>query len=77
MKILTILFLTAISLQGCTVYNIYSVASAGTAIGTGKSLTDHATSAATQGDCNILHVFTGKFYCELNDPGTTFNRNGI
>ena len=50
-------------LNGCAAY---SVASVGSYAVTGKSLSDHAGSVATGGDCNALkHLVTGQYLCEM------------
>jgi hypothetical protein len=51
----------------------YSAASTGTAIATQKSIPDHALTAVTGGDCNILNIFQGLYYCEM----PTYNRSGL
>jgi len=40
------------------------VASVGTLVTTGKSLTDHAASEGTGHDCSVMRVFEGKNVCE-------------
>jgi len=29
------------------------------------------------GDCNVFHVFDGKYYCEIRDPAATYNRSAF
>ena len=41
-----------------------TAASVGTAVTTGKSLTDHAASEGTGHDCSVMRVFEGKAVCE-------------
>ena len=62
-----------VSCQGCAAYTI---ASAGTYVATGKTLTDHGSSTLAQADCNAVHVIKDKYYCEQRNAATTFNRNG-
>jgi hypothetical protein len=66
-----ILALTAaLVLQGCAAY---TVASVGSMVTTGKGIGDHAGSAATGGDCNVIkHLLTGQFVCEMP---VTYNQN--
>jgi len=63
--------IAATSLSGCAVY---TVASVGTWAATGKSLSDHGTSAVARGDCDILHTVNKKYYCEMP---VVYNRNGF
>jgi hypothetical protein len=53
-------------LSGCALVAAYPVtaASVGTAVTTGKSLTDHAASEGTGHDCSVMRVFEGKAVCE-------------
>lgn len=70
MKLTVLLF--ALALQGCAAY---TVASIGTYAVTGKSIGDHAGSAAIGGDCNaIKHTVNGQYICEMP---VVYNRNGI
>jgi hypothetical protein len=70
--ILIALYTTAgLALNGCAVY---TAASVGSYAVTGKGLTDHGTSAITQGDCNTTHFFKDKYYCEMP---VVYNRNGF
>ena len=63
-------------LSGCA--TTYTVTSTAALIATGKSLTDHATSKLTLGDCNAVRMVTRlTYYCEVNDPSKTYNRNGL
>jgi hypothetical protein len=56
----------------------YSVADKGTLVLTDKGLTDRAlTYTVPYSDCNIVNLFQGKYYCEIQDPSKTYNRNGI
>jgi len=69
------LLVPIILLQGCT---IYTVASTTSLVVTDKSLTDHAlTQMVPYSDCGTLNLFKGLYYCELQDPSETYNRNGI
>jgi hypothetical protein len=66
--------LLAISLQGCA----YTVVSTGTLVATGRSIGDHALSAATGAECDATRVVLGRqdAWCERpREPGTTYNRN--
>ena len=68
----TLLVLIALQLQGCAVY---TVASAGSYLATGKGVSDHIASKATGGDCNALkHAYEGKYTCEMP---VVYNRSGI
>jgi hypothetical protein len=59
-------------MQGCAVY---TVASASSYVVTGKGIGDHAGSAVTGGDCNLLkHTYTGEYICEMP---VVYNRNGF
>lgn len=50
-------------LQGCAAY---TVASIGSYAVTGKGLGDHAGSAVTGGDCNLIkHTVNGEYICEM------------
>jgi len=60
------------SLQGCMAY---TVVNAGSYVATGKALTDHAGSAITGGDCNVIkHTLRGEYVCEMP---VVYNRSGI
>jgi hypothetical protein len=64
-------------LQACA-YHIYSGASAATGIATGKTLTDRAVrSVVPNGDCNVTNILDSKYYCEIQDPTRTYNRNPL
>jgi hypothetical protein len=63
---MALLILTELS--GCAAY---TVASIGTTVATGKSITDHALSETVHGDCNVFHLWKGQYYCEV-DP--VYNR---
>lgn len=55
--------LTVTCLNGCAVY---TVASAGSYVVTGKGLGDHAGSAVSGGDCNLIkHTYQNKYVCEM------------
>lgn len=70
-----ILISLIITLNGCATYTAASTASL---IVTDKSLTDHAVTAITpNGDCSMLNVFKGTYYCEIRDVSKTYNRNPI
>ena len=70
-----IAILSATLLTGCA--TTYTVTSTAALIATGKSLTDHATSKLTYGDCDAVRMVTRlTWYCEVNDPSVTYNRNG-
>ena len=72
---LVILLTATLSLNGCAVYTVTSAASLVT---TSKSLTDHATSMLAQADCNAVRMVShASYYCEVNDPSKTYNRNGF
>lgn len=67
---------SAVMCTGCA--TTYTVTSAASLIATGKSLTDHATSKLTTGDCDAVRMLTRQtYYCEQNDPSVTYNRNGL
>ena len=69
---LLVLVVMLVSLQGCAVY---TVASVGTYVTTGKGIGDHVGSAVTGGDCNLIkHTYTGEYVCEMP---VVYNRNGI
>lgn len=59
---IAILAMSGVLLNGCAAYTVVSV---GTWAATGKSLSDHGTSAVAQGDCNVLHTVNGQYYCEM------------
>jgi hypothetical protein len=70
MKLL--LLVVVLNLTGCMAY---TVASVGSYAVTGKSLGDHAGSAVTGGDCNLIkHTLSGEYVCEMP---VVYNRNGI
>ena len=77
---LTTLYLaltTALMLNGCAVY---TVASAGSYITTGKSIGDNGSSLVTANDCNSVKYAVGSqdYYCErAREPGTTYNRSAF
>ena len=67
-----LIILIAIQIQGCAVYTAASVASYAT---TQKGLGDHAGSAISGGDCNLIkHTYQGKYVCEMP---VVYNRNGF
>jgi len=61
-------------LEGCA----YTVASTTSLVTTGKSLGDHAlTAVVPNADCNVTNVVKDKYYCEVRDISTTYNRSGF
>ena len=70
--LITLLCIATISLNGCAVYTVASIGSYAT---TGKGIGDHAGSAATGGDCNVIkHTYEGKYVCEMP---VVYNRAGL
>jgi len=62
-----------LSLQACA----YTAVSTVSFVTTGKSVGDHAlTEAIPNSDCSSLNLLDSKYYCEINDPGKQYNRNG-
>jgi hypothetical protein len=62
-------------LNGCATYTAASTAAL---IVTDKSLTDHVATAVTpNGDCSMLNLVKGLYYCEIRDVSKTYNRNPI
>jgi hypothetical protein len=60
------------SLNGCAAY---TVASMGSYAVTGKGIGDHAGSALSGGDCNVIkHTYEGKYVCEMP---VVYNRNAF
>jgi hypothetical protein len=65
----------ATQLTACTTF---SLASTGTYLATGKSLTDRALEQAIPySDCTINNLAQGLNYCEVQDPGKTYNRGSF
>ena len=63
-------------LTGCA--TTYTVTSTAAYVLTGKSVPDHATSKLTTSDCDAVRMITRlTYYCEVNDPSVTYNRNGL
>lgn len=61
--LIAILFIATTTLNGCAVYTVASLGSYAT---TGKGLGDHASSAVTGGDCNLIkNTYNGKYVCEM------------
>lgn len=70
--LISFLLIAPISLSGCAVYTAASIGSYAT---TGKGLGDHAGSAVTGGDCNlVMNTYNGKYVCEMP---VVYNRNGL
>ena len=61
----------ALTATGCTTL---TVVSAGSAVITGRSLTDHGISLATGYDCSITQPFRAEYYCERP---VIYNQNGL
>ncbi len=62
-------------LQGCATYTIASGVSL---LATQKSISDHVLSnTVPNADCTIVNVMKDKYYCEVRDISTTYNRQGI
>jgi hypothetical protein len=60
------------SLSGCAAY---TVASVGSYAATGKGIGDHAGSALSGGDCNVIkHTYNRKYVCEMP---VVYNRNAF
>lgn len=67
-----IVLVVAFGLQGCAVY---TAATIGSYAVTGKGVADHAASAVTGGDCNLVkHTITGEYICEMP---VVYNRSGL
>ena len=63
-----------LTLNGCA----YTVISTTSLVTTGKSLGDHAlTLVVPNADCNAANLVKDKYYCEVRDIGTTYNRTGF
>ena len=65
---------------GQTACAVYTVASAGSYVATGKSIGDNGTSLITSNDCNAVKYAIGRqdYYCErAREPGTTYNRSAF
>jgi hypothetical protein len=63
-----------VTLEGCA----YTVVSTTSLVTTGKSLGDHAlTAVVPNADCNVTNVVKDKYYCEVRDISTTYNRSGF
>jgi predicted small secreted protein len=61
--LITFLLVASTTLTGCAAY---TVASVGSYVVTGKGLSDHAGSAVSGGDCNIIkNTYNGKYVCEM------------
>lgn len=72
-----LIVLTILTSPGCSVYTVASVTST---IVTGKSISDHSATLATQNDCSSIKFITREqdYYCEnAREPGTTYNRNSF
>jgi hypothetical protein len=70
--LISVLALATISLNGCAVYTVASIGSYAT---TGKGVGDHAGSAVTGGNCNLLkHTVNGQYVCEMP---VVYNQNGL
>jgi hypothetical protein len=70
-----LVIIAVLCLNGCAAY---TVASTATLVTTDKSLTDHAMTQVTpNGDCSIMNLFKGLYYCEIRDISKTYNRNPI
>jgi predicted small secreted protein len=70
--LISILVIASTTLTGCAAY---TVASVGSYVVTGKGIGDHAGSAVSGGDCNlIMNTYNGKYVCEMP---VVYNRNGI
>lgn len=76
MKRYLILLFLAQALSGCAVY---TGASIGSVVATGKTIGDHSASLVTQADCNAWRASIElTYWCEyLREPGTTYNRTGF
>lgn len=62
-------------LPGCAAYTVASTLSAAT---TGKTLSDHTlTQVVPNSDCDIWNLLNSKYYCEIRDISTTYNRTGL
>lgn len=71
-----IAILSAVLCTGCA--TTYTVTSTAAYVLTGKSVPDHATSKLTTSDCDAVRMITRlTYYCEVNDPSETYNRNGL
>jgi hypothetical protein len=61
--LITFLLVASTTLTGCAAY---TVASVGSYAFTGKGLGDHAGSAVSGGDCNLIkHTVNGQYVCEM------------
>ena len=71
--VLKAVLLVSLNISGCAVY---TAASLSTYAITDKTISDHAITAVTpNADCSTTNPLNGKYYCEVRDIGTTYNRN--
>ena len=70
--LIAICFVASTTLSGCAAYTVVSVGSYAV---TGRGIGDHAGSAVTGGDCNlIMNTYNGKYVCEMP---VVYNQNGF
>lgn len=70
--LIAILASATIVLNGCA---LYTVAAVGSYAVTGKGIGDHAGSALSGGDCNLVkHTYEAKYVCEMP---VVYNRNAF
>jgi len=79
MKLL--LLIGSVMLSGCAntvLSTAYSATSTGTWAVTGKSFTDRAVEQIIpHSDCSVWNIIDRLHYCEIQDPGQTYNRSAI
>lgn len=65
-----ILVLTAL-LVGCSPYLPIAAYEGASAVGTGKTISDHVISFASGKNCSTIRSKTGRTYCEEDEPNPT------
>ena len=67
MRSLFTLILT-VSLGACTLFPPFAAVEGASAVGTGKTVSDHIVSYASGMNCSTIRSNTGRTYCEENEP---------
>ena len=70
MRSLLILVLAA-SLGACSPYLPFAAYEGASAVGSGKTVSDHVISFASGKNCSTIRSSTGRTYCEEDEPNPT------
>jgi hypothetical protein len=64
------IFILAVSLSACALFPPIAAVEGASAVGSGKTFSDHLVSYASGMNCSTIRSNTGRTYCEENEPNS-------